>query len=339
MKAIDMTKIYSNQNYKGNWVAMINYNTRPQVIAYAKTLKETLEQAENKGYKHPVVTQIPRKLTYQSIQLESNGHNLNDRFMYGNVLWYEMCYDESMRFGGAQYKQKGFAPILILVGIVVLAMAAGGAFYLGRQTSPKPSPVATSTTSPSPKDTGPVPNGIGETVNPDPDKIGIDSIGANWKTLASNRCNISIGYPQTWYVNEIDLIPGLDNPKYHFGCIDIKAPDYKSYPQSDVREGLWILITRTSKGAVFKSVAINSVDDYIKAAENIGEPAAKVKNLKPESYGDIDGTYYELSLMETRSSFVFMKGDYLYEISWPTTYSGIYKKQITSILSTFKFLP
>ena len=64
MAAIDMTKIYSNNSYKGNWVAMTNYNTNPQVIAYAKTLKETLEKAGKKGYKDPVVTQIPKKLTY-----------------------------------------------------------------------------------------------------------------------------------------------------------------------------------------------------------------------------------------------------------------------------------
>lgn len=64
MSAIDMTKIYGNKNYKGRWVAMINYNTNPQVIAYAKTLKETLEKAEKKGYKNPVVTQIPKKLMY-----------------------------------------------------------------------------------------------------------------------------------------------------------------------------------------------------------------------------------------------------------------------------------
>lgn len=63
-KAIDMTKIYGNRAYKGKWVAMINYNTQPQVIAYAETLKETLEKAEKKGYKQPVVTQIPKKLMY-----------------------------------------------------------------------------------------------------------------------------------------------------------------------------------------------------------------------------------------------------------------------------------
>ncbi len=64
MPAIDMTKIYSNRNYKGKWVAMKNYNTKPEVIAFGKTLKETLEQAKKRGYQHPVVTQIPEKLTY-----------------------------------------------------------------------------------------------------------------------------------------------------------------------------------------------------------------------------------------------------------------------------------
>ena len=64
MQAIDMTHIYGNKNYKGKWVAMKNYNSNPEVIAFGKTLKETLQKAEKKGFKHPVVTQIPKKLTY-----------------------------------------------------------------------------------------------------------------------------------------------------------------------------------------------------------------------------------------------------------------------------------
>lgn len=62
MPAIDMKKIYSNKNYKGNWVAMIDYESRPKVVAYAKTLHEVLGKAEEKGYKHPAVTQIPKKI-------------------------------------------------------------------------------------------------------------------------------------------------------------------------------------------------------------------------------------------------------------------------------------
>jgi len=34
------------------------------VVAFGKTLKETLELAEKRGYQDAVLTQIPKKLTY-----------------------------------------------------------------------------------------------------------------------------------------------------------------------------------------------------------------------------------------------------------------------------------
>lgn len=61
-KAIDMTKIYGNKDYKGKWVAIKDFESKPKVVAYAKTLQETLEKAEKKGYKHPAVTQIPKEI-------------------------------------------------------------------------------------------------------------------------------------------------------------------------------------------------------------------------------------------------------------------------------------
>lgn len=81
--------------------------------------------------------------------------------------------------------------MLILVGIVILAMASGGAFYLGRQTSPKLSPVVTSTVSPSPKDASPVPTGTGETANPATGE-------ANWKTYTDLKNGFSFKYPASW---------------------------------------------------------------------------------------------------------------------------------------------
>ena len=62
MQAIDMTKIYANKNYKGNWVAMKDFETKPKVIAYAKTLHEVLKKAKQKGFDMPLVTQIPKKV-------------------------------------------------------------------------------------------------------------------------------------------------------------------------------------------------------------------------------------------------------------------------------------
>mgnify|MGYP001610517079 CR=1 FL=1 len=62
MKAINMTMIYSNKNYKGKWVALEKYESNPRVISYAKTLEETLREAGQKGFKHPVIMQIPKKV-------------------------------------------------------------------------------------------------------------------------------------------------------------------------------------------------------------------------------------------------------------------------------------
>ncbi len=62
MAAIDMTKIYGNKNYKGKWVALKDFKTKPKVIAYANTLKEAMEQAQQRGFKLPAMMQIPKKL-------------------------------------------------------------------------------------------------------------------------------------------------------------------------------------------------------------------------------------------------------------------------------------
>lgn len=62
MSSIDMTKIYGNKTYKGKWVAMIDFGTKPKVVAYAKTLQEAMEKAQHKGFKMPAMMQIPKKI-------------------------------------------------------------------------------------------------------------------------------------------------------------------------------------------------------------------------------------------------------------------------------------
>ena len=62
MPAIDMKKIYSNRHYKGNWVAMIDFETRPKVVAIGKSLKEAMYKAAQKGYELPLMMKIPKKV-------------------------------------------------------------------------------------------------------------------------------------------------------------------------------------------------------------------------------------------------------------------------------------
>lgn len=59
MKAINMTHIYAK--YKGKWVALKSPEERI-VVASAKTLKQAMEKARQKGILAPLVTQIPKEV-------------------------------------------------------------------------------------------------------------------------------------------------------------------------------------------------------------------------------------------------------------------------------------
>lgn len=53
-----------------------------------------------------------------------------------------------MYFNYAQYKQKGFALVLILIGVLIIAGIAGGAYYSERSFSPKPTMIPQNTSFP-----------------------------------------------------------------------------------------------------------------------------------------------------------------------------------------------
>ena len=54
-----MKKVY--RDYKGKWVALEG-PTSNKVVASAKTLKKAMEEAEKKGYKLPMMMQVPKKM-------------------------------------------------------------------------------------------------------------------------------------------------------------------------------------------------------------------------------------------------------------------------------------
>ncbi len=85
-------------------------------------------------------------------------------------------------------KQTGFAPILILVGILVITLVGGGAYYFGSQKPPvqpqNPIVISSPTPTTSPTDASGVPNGTAET--------------ANWKTYTNNKYQFSFKYPPVW---------------------------------------------------------------------------------------------------------------------------------------------
>ena len=58
MTAIDWTHIF--KKYKGRWVAL--KDDEITVVGVGKTPKEALDSAQKKGYKNPILTNMPKKL-------------------------------------------------------------------------------------------------------------------------------------------------------------------------------------------------------------------------------------------------------------------------------------
>lgn len=59
MKALDMTKVY--RDYKGMWVALEGPGSN-KVVTFGKNLKKVLEEAKKKGFKLPMMMQVPKKI-------------------------------------------------------------------------------------------------------------------------------------------------------------------------------------------------------------------------------------------------------------------------------------
>lgn len=57
--AIDWSKIY--KKYRGLWVAL--KNDEKTVIASGKTAKDAWSKAQERGFKKPILTRMPEKLT------------------------------------------------------------------------------------------------------------------------------------------------------------------------------------------------------------------------------------------------------------------------------------
>lgn len=88
--------------------------------------------------------------------------------------------------------QKGQALIFLLVGILVIVVA-GGAFYLGRQTTPKSSPVSVVTSqTPQP------------TTNTNPESTS-SAETSDWKIYTNNEFNYTMKYPNDLEITQSEL--------------------------------------------------------------------------------------------------------------------------------------
>lgn len=118
-----------------------------------------------------------------------------------------------MHFGFAQCKQKGFAPVLILVGILVLGMVAGGAYYFGKSQVSKPQPQ-------NPVIASQIPQPV-SSPSASPDET------ASWKTYTNNNFTFSIKYP-------VGILPYTENRIDTKDNLFLRLSDLNSERQASV---------------------------------------------------------------------------------------------------------
>ena len=227
--------------------------------------------------------------------------------------------------------QKGFIPVLILIGILVLVGIAGGAYYLGssgkpQQTvsHPQPTPQPTSVSQPSPTDASPAPNGAGETTN--------------WKTYKEDNYKFLVRYPETWIITSYD---------------------YKKFPvaSSDQQQLIVSFANKISEGITLgdkERIEINIA--YVKPKVSFNEFLDQRKNEaeasvpKPVEIIDSETVVSEISARQIiykykdlTTTFVYIPKDgSVYLISNAVINEGKVaeaNKLFNQILSTFRFIP
>lgn len=198
--------------------------------------------------------------------------------------------------------QKGQALIFLLIGMLVI-VALGGAFYLGRSTISKPSPVpvATSQTTLSPtptQDASREPNSSTET--------------ANWKTYTNTKLNFSVKYPETWVFKE--------SPE---GSDFAPSENLLSISQSEIFSPIFIFV----KSVDNFDLSTQTLDQYQEKAITVGGISTKRISGITKQGGQATRRFTGVKMKNNGKTYgIITVGD---------SYIDIFDQ----ILSTFKFTP
>lgn len=220
--------------------------------------------------------------------------------------------------------QKGFSPLFIILGIILVVGIAGGAYYFGKSQSVKPvvlpsPPTVTSQT--------PQPAAISQTTLI-PSSSSTDQT-ANWKTYT--KLGYEIKYPQSSVVTEYSPDPSMPD------LLSSTSTEIEVDNQStilflvEVWKNLGVNITDTSSRDKWCSLLQKELTGQLECNYGGNLPLMQVNGY--QSYQIAGGRD------NSKVKVIYIPhNNYVYEISVPT--EGVDGKQFpvsNQILSTFKF--
>lgn len=225
--------------------------------------------------------------------------------------------------------QKGFARIIIILGIVLLLGIVGGAYYFGKLSiRPSANPKACT------EEAKICSNGssVGRTgpnceFSPCP-TANLDSVVANWKVYTNTKYNFSFQYPPDYKINETNISV---NSKLESSAI-ILSVEPTNFTGSYVTEdpGIYFIVTRVDKNTIIRNRFDKSTGyEFIK----VGSYEAAVKNIL------ITSTYTgELPVGYKAKQVYIKKDDLIYEIESGNIHDpDSIIKIFDQVISTFKF--
>lgn len=215
--------------------------------------------------------------------------------------------------------QKGFGVIYILVGVLILSFVAGGAYFLGKSSEPKPStPVVSQTPQPTP--------------SPTPDET------VNWKTYTDVKNGFELKYPSNAEVSSQKLYSMLSVASSD--GISIAPPYQEPY---DKYYSFDIVVRNNPNNLDAKSTINNYAEDIKKncSPPACGVPKMIADTLKPYKTGDLDEYIFHTGA-ETNSAIVVQVQNnktYIFRMTGDQgNVSDPYGLRLfDQILSTFKF--
>ncbi len=190
------------------------------------------------------------------------------------------------------HRQKGFAPIVVIVALLIISGLIG-AVYLGKQTN-KPTPIPQSTTSPT----------VSAALSPEP-----TGSTANWKTYTDDLYYYKLNYPDTY---DVSLTP----VSYLTSSTGVKIP----LRTTD-------LIEKSEKATIL--IYGNPQFGFCEGAGCKEEDYTTSSGLKGKKYTQSKGAYYTFSVgpnnLFINATFNFQQAEVVNKIISSLTYNFTFK--------------